>query len=135
MSQEKLKILSKEKLLSYRDSHYLTVGGLLEFIKNNNIPDDAIVVSQRVEDIYFENHNWGVYKKEGEHANWMKDINEKIDSGVYDDKEKFPLMTEEMKKKFSDKDIEDACDQYHPVWCPVLYRDDKNDILFLDLHY
>ena len=135
MSEEKLRILSKEKLLSYRESHYLTVGRLLEFIKDNNIPDDAIVVSQRVEDIYFETHNWGVYRKEGYHTHWMRDINKKIEDGIFDDKEEFPLITEEMKKKFSEEDINNASEQYHPVWCPVLYKDDKNDILFLDLHY
>ena len=81
MSEEKLKVLTKDELLSYRNSHYLTVGRLLEFIKDNNIPEDAIVVSQRIEDIYFQTHHWGVYTKEGDHAHWMKDMNEKIDSG------------------------------------------------------
>lgn len=135
MSEKKLRVLSKEELLSYRSNHYLTVGRLLEFIKEHNISEDAIVVSQRIEDIYFDNHHWGVYTKEGDHTRWMKDMNQKIDAGVFDDKEKYPLITEEMKKKFSDDDIADACDQYHPVWCPVLYKDDKDDILFLDLHY
>ena len=135
MSESKFKVLSKEKLLSYRESHYLTVGRLLEFIKKNNIPEDAIVVSQRVEDIYFETHSWGVYQKEGDHTRWMRDMNKKIDAGVFNDKEKFPLVTEEMKKKFTEDDINEAMDQYHPVWSPVLYKDDKDDILFLDLHY
>jgi hypothetical protein len=135
MSESKFKVLSKEKLLSYRESHYLTVGRLLEFIKENNIPEDAIVVSQRVEDIYFETHSWGVYQKEGEHTHWMRNMNGKIDSGVFDDKEKFPMITEEMKKKFTEDDINEAMDQYHPVWSPVLHKDDKDDILFLDLHY
>ena len=135
MSESKYKILSKEKLLSYKESGYLTVGGLLEFIKEHNLPDDAIVVTQRVEDIYYETHNWGIYLKEGEHTRWMKDFNKKIDDGVFEDKDQYPLFTEEMKKKFSDDDIKDAFEQYHPVWCPVLYRDDKDDILFLDLHY
>lgn len=135
MSESKFKVLSKEKLLSYRESHYLTVGRLLEFIKENNIPENALVVSQRVEDIYFETHSWGVYQKEGDHTRWMRDMNEKIDAGVFDDKEKFPLVTEEMKRRFTEDDINEAMDQYHPVWCPVLYKDDKDDILFLDLHY
>jgi hypothetical protein len=135
MSESKFKVLSKEKLLSYRESHYLTVGRLLEFIKKNNIPEDAIVVSQRVEDIYFETHNWGVYAKEGEHALWMKDINEKIDNGEFEDKAEYPMMSDELRKKFSEEEIKEAYDQYHPVWSPVLHRDDKDDILFLDLHY
>ena len=39
------------------------------------------------------------------------------------------------KKKFTEDDINEAMDQYHPVWSPVLHKDDKDDILFLDLHY
>lgn len=135
MSEEKLKTLTKDELLSYRNSHYLTVGRLLEFIKENNISENAIVVSQRIEDIYFQTHHWGVYTKEGEHTRWMRDMNEKIDSGFFEDKEKFPLFTEEMKKKFTEEDIAGSLDQYHPVWCPVSYKDDKDDVLFLDLHY
>lgn len=135
MSESKFKVLSKEKLLSYRENHFLTVGKLLEFIKENNIPEDALVVSQRVEDIYYETHNWGVYLKDGYHSHWMKDMNQKIDEGAFDDKNQFPMVTEEMKKKFTEDEITEAHEQYHPVWCPVLYKDDKDDILFLDLHY
>ena len=122
----------KEDIKKYE--HYLTVGKLLEFIKKYNIPEDAIVMSQRVEDVYFEKHSWGVYLKEGYGSHSMRSFNEKVDSGVFDDKEQYPLMTEELKNKFTEEDIKSSMEQYHPVWSPVYYKDD-NDILFLDLHY
>ena len=135
MSDKKQNIIKKEDLLKYKKNGYLTVGGLLEFIKENEIPNDAIVVTQRIEDIYYEQHGWKVYKKEGEHSHYMKTFNRKVDEGFYDDKEQYPDITEEDKKKFTEEDIEASMEQYHPVWCPVLYKDDKDDILFLDLHY
>ena len=36
----------------------LTVKELKVFIENNNIQDDAIILIERIKDIYFEKHNW-----------------------------------------------------------------------------
>ncbi len=124
--------ITKEQLKKY--DHYLTVGKLLEFIKKHNIPNDALVLSQRVEDIYFEKYSWGVYLKEGYGSHRMKEFNRSIDTGEFDDKEKYPSLTDEMKNKFTEEDIISSMEQYHPVWSPVYYEDDS-DILFLDLHY
>jgi hypothetical protein len=44
-----------------RDGHYLTVGRLKELLKD--YPDDALVVSQRVEDVYYEEHGWQTIDK------------------------------------------------------------------------
>lgn len=41
--------------------HYLTVGQLKKELEN--YPDDALVVSQRVEDVYYEKHGWETIKK------------------------------------------------------------------------
>lgn len=41
--------------------HYLTVGQLKESLKD--YPDDALVVSQRIEDVYYEKHGWKTLKK------------------------------------------------------------------------
>ena len=52
---------SKEGKERYRDKgHYLTVGQLRKQLEN--FPDDALVVSQRVEDVYYEKHNWETIK-------------------------------------------------------------------------
>lgn len=46
--------------------HYFTVDQLLDFIEKNNIPRDSKILTQRVEDFYYENNDWGVVYKEGE---------------------------------------------------------------------
>lgn len=126
--------LSKEKLLSYVNSGYLTVGRLKEFISEHELSDDSIIVVQRVEDFYYENNNWSVYLKEGEHAYYCKQWNKDIESGKYLDKKKFPKIKEENLKPFTEEQIKQSMEQYHPIWSCVRYRDDK-DVLFLDLHY
>ena len=53
-----------EDLSRYED--YLTVGRLKKFLENNpDLPDDALVLTQRVEDKYYEENGWGVVLKEG----------------------------------------------------------------------
>ena len=113
----------------------MTVGALKKFIEKHEVPDDALVVVQRVEDFYYEDHGWKVYLKEAEHSNWMKSYNDALDRGEFDDKEKYPDFKDEMRNKFTEEQIIEASSQYHPAWCPVLYEDDGKEILFLDLHY
>lgn len=48
-----MNIINKEGLDSFRKTGYLTVGKLKSFIEKNNIPDDALVLIERVEDKYF----------------------------------------------------------------------------------
>ena len=97
--------ISKEELTNEYD-HYLTVGGLKKFLYEHNLPESAKVVVQRVEDVYYEKHNWGVYLKEGMHT--FKD-----DDGVI---------------------VKSSMQQYHPAWCCAKYNDEDN-VLFIDLHY
>ena len=127
-----LKELSKKELKEY--VHYLTVGRLKEFLNEHDLPDDALVVTQRVEDHYYENNNWGVYLKEGESTYYAKQKNKDIKSGKYFDKENYPDAKPEDMKPYTDEEIRKTMEQYTPVWCCVRYPDDK-DILFLDLHY
>lgn len=125
--------LTKEELLKYRDGHFMTVGDLKKFIEKHNLSDDTLVVAQRVEDSYYEKGNWGVYLKEGEHYYYAIERNKKID-GEYNDKEQYPDLDISKLKKFNEEELKNFKEQYHPVWSPVRYNDDK-DILFLDLHY
>jgi hypothetical protein len=39
-------------------SGYMTVGDLKKFIKENRIPDDALILYQRIEDVYFKKYGW-----------------------------------------------------------------------------
>ena len=63
----------------------------------------------------------------------LRGFNESIDSGEF--QKKYSDMPEDIKKKFTEEDILESMDEYHPIWSPVLYKEDKNEILFLDLHY
>jgi hypothetical protein len=134
---KKTREISLEDLKNY--DYYCTVGKLLEFIKSKldsgELTKDSLVLSQRIEDFYFEKNGWGVVKKEGEHYHWSLEHNKKIDEGVYLDKEQYPLIKEDspILKKITEEEMEDSKDEYHPIWCPVVYTDDKN--LYLDLHY
>lgn len=107
-------VMSKDEILSFRSSGYLTVGALKEFIKKNELPDDAIVVTQRIEDGYFEGidvsgmrSTEGIVPQGTKSAPW----------GVYLKSQNFPDDT-----------------QYHPTWCCPVYTDEK-EILFIDSHY
>lgn len=101
----KVREITKEELKN-KYHHYLKVGDLKEFLHKYNLPNDANIVVQRVEDIYYEKHNWGVFLKEGD--NTFKDENGNF--------------------------IKESMDQYHPAWCCVKYID-EDDVLFINLHY
>lgn len=125
--------IDKDDIKKY--SHHLTVGRLKEFLDEHNLPDDAIVMVQRIEDRYFENNNWSVYLKEGEEYHNAIKWNKDIDSKKYHNKNDYPNMKHPEKlKKFSKKELEEMKDQYFHLFCPVYYKDDK-DILFLNAHY
>ena len=44
-----------------KHKHYLTVGQLKKYLAD--YPNDALIVSQRVEDVYYEKHGWQTLKK------------------------------------------------------------------------
>lgn len=123
-------ILTQEKLKDYK--HHLTIKNLKKMIEG--MPDDGLVLVQRIEDFYFENCHWGVILKEGEEYHYAKKWNEKLASGEYDDKDKYPNANPEEWKPYSNEDLELTKEQYHPAWCVVKYKDDP-DNLYLDLHY
>jgi predicted glycoside hydrolase/deacetylase ChbG (UPF0249 family) len=99
-----IKEITKEELKKY--NYYLTVGDLKKFLDKHNIPDNSPVLIQRVENVYYEKHHWGVYLKEGEHT--FKDNEGNL--------------------------VRESLEQYHPAWGCVKYEG-EDDILFIDLHY
>ena len=114
---------------------YLTVGKLLAYIKENNISNDALVLIQRIEDIYFEENGWSTVKKEGFMYNSEKEIIDKAKSGVYSDKSKYSNMTDEILKSIieSEDTLDECKEEYITVFSPVKYKNDDN--LYLDAHY
>jgi hypothetical protein len=129
--KNKLRELTKEELNHYKNSGYLTVGDLKKFLIENNLPDDAIVVTQRIEDIYFKN-NKSVYLKKGDEYYYAEQFNKDIKSGEY--KKEHPNVLNRYIKPKTKKELKETMEQYYPVWCCVSYKDD-NDILFFDSHY
>ena len=99
-----MKEITKEELKN-KYQEFLTVGKLKEFINSHNLPDDAKVLIQRGEDVYYEKHGWGVYLEEGEHT--FRD-----DLGNFN---------------------KSSLEQYHPAWCCVKYED-EDEMLFIGLH-
>ena len=134
-NKKKVSVLTKEDLLEHRVAGRLTVGDLKNYLnKHPNLSNDSIVVIERVEDHYYENNNWSVYKYGGEHYHNTLQWNKDIDSGKYLDKEQYPNMKEENLKKYTEEDLEEAKSQYTPAFC-VFSDPVYEDILFINLHY
>ena len=102
--------LTKEEIMQ---GHNMNVGQLKKFLAECRLPDDAKILVQRVEDVYFNENNWGVYRKEGEETAWLKKL------------KNIPVTEETIKS---------SMEQYHPAWWAGTYKDD-NDFLYIDLHY
>jgi hypothetical protein len=114
---------------------YYTVGDLLDFIKKHKLSRNSKILVERVEDVYYNKYGWKTVKKEG-NAYWdRKSLINKAKSGVFNDKSTYPNMTEEHINNIikSEEILDETKNEYHPVWCPVKYKDDDN--LYLDLHY
>jgi hypothetical protein len=115
--------------------HGLTVGDLRKFLMDHpEISDDQPVLIERVEDIYFQKHGWGVYLKEGEVYHNMLSFNEnmrnEIDRRGRGEEPEYGMEDPSMYIK---EPSEEDMNQYVPAWCCVKYKDD--DALFIDLHY
>lgn len=128
-----MKKLTREEL--HNRIHGLTVGELKRFLQNNpDLTDDAPVVIERVEDVYFEKHGWGVYLKEGEHYNYIlnhnKNMQEEIDRRERGEEPEYEKI--ENPKEFIKTPTDEDMNQYVPTWCCVKHKDEN--ILFIDLH-
>ena len=153
--------LSKEEVKKYPKSGFSTVGDLKRFLEEHKIPDDAPILIERVEDRYYDgvditgmsgckdtedgiypegskSEGWGVYLKKGQTYWDIKELNDRMTKETQRRKEgkepEYPKISDEDLEKYI-ADLDDSLmTQYHPIWCPVFYKDDP-DILFLDLHY
>jgi hypothetical protein len=99
--------------------HYLRVGDLKKELEK--YPDDALVVSQRVEDRYYE----------GVDISGMTGTLEDGTTGILPSGSK-STGWDTIKKP--DPFYEGWQQEYTPVWGICHYKDDKN-CLYLDLHY
>ena len=60
-TKDNVKKLTKEEA-NKGYQHHLTVGKLKEFLYKSELPNDAPVMIQRVEDFYFDKSGWKVYE-------------------------------------------------------------------------
>lgn len=112
----------------------LTVGDLKRFIEENKLSDDAPILVQRVEDVYFGKHGWGVLLQKSDFYYQCVKTNKMIDDGVYNNKDNYPNIDDPEKFRTTEEELESYKDQYIPTFCCVR-EDDKNDILLINLHY
>lgn len=56
-----LKKIFTAESFSGSDDNYLTVGKLKSDIEKYNIPDSAIVATERVQDFYYDRNGWVVH--------------------------------------------------------------------------
>jgi hypothetical protein len=148
-----MRLVEKSEIVQ---SQTMTVGDLLAFIKERNVPLDAKIMIQRVVDKYYEGFDisglmgpdgvlpegsmsepWGIYLKKGYAYYEAMEMNELMEAEIK--KRKEGLETEYPGIENPAEYIQDLNDtslqeQYHPAWSPVFY-DDETDLLFLDLHF
>lgn len=76
--------------------HVLTIGELQEMIRRTGLPENTPVVYERIEDGYFENHNWTTVDVDWEILPW--DQKHEIENP---DNYDFRYTTEEMAKAWN----------------------------------
>lgn len=127
--------ISKEEFLASK-ANRLTMGALRKFVeKNPQILDSAPVVTERIEDKYFDKEDgWQVILEKGFHYWQTSDFNEKMlkeiedrrkGQGEYD----FKLNPEECLVELTD----DLKEQFFSAWC--ISKNKDNSIVYIYNHY
>lgn len=138
----------------------LTVKQLKDFIEKNNLADDALVMIQRVEDMYYDgvdisgmrgcqytengifpegskSSGWLVYLKGGYHYHQQlkrnKEMLDEIERRQKGEESHYPGIEDPSKYIATEEQLNKLKEQYTPAHCPVVYSDEKH--LFIDLHY
>lgn len=132
-----MKKLEKEDLERYTKGGHLTVGDIKKwFEKNPDIPDDAPVLMERIPDVYFEKHGWGVHLKEGDGFYSCKRFNDEMIAEMtrrdLGEEPEYPKIEDPSKHIVELTD--EHMTQYYPLWSCVRYGD-EDGIMFIDAHY
>jgi len=120
---DKLKKLTKEELFHNHYPPSLTLKKFREITKD--MPEDSIILIERIHDTYFENHNWSVYLEENEYSFNEKESQNSIEtlSG-----ESIPQNPKDPKK------IEMLKSEYIPAhFC--IRRKSEPKLIYIDFHY
>lgn len=100
----------------------LTVGKLKRYVEN--LPDQTVVMVERVEDKYF-NNNWQTLKVKGEWYYEALDINQSIDSGEID-----PTLS-----KISEEDLNSLKSEFYSAWSSSILKENGKTALLIHSHY
>lgn len=141
--------LTKEEIERFR-KHSFTFGALKKFMMDNNIPDDTLVMVERVEDVYYEggcdisgirgcpDTPDGIFPEGSRASEWgvylVKDITY-LSASHYneciDNPEKYPEMVG--KTKIPDEELKTYMNQFHPSQACSYIEEDN--ILLIHVHY
>lgn len=133
----------------------LTMGDLAEFVyKNPQIPRDAKVLVERVEDIYFNGvdtsgmssgngilpegstaEGWKVLPVKGYDYNMAKEFNEKMSQEVLDrsNGKEWQYERIENPEDYIVELTDDLKEQFIPAWC--ISKDEDDQIVYIFNHY
>jgi len=138
-----MNVITKEELIS-KPRHSLTMGELCEFVYNNpQIPKDAPVMIERVEDTYFNKSEfngqklagWRVLLVEGYQYHSAKqyqlDILQEIEDRKNGKESQYPNMVNPEDHIFEVGD--DMKEQFYQPHCIV--SDNDNSIVYIYSHY
>jgi len=135
----------------FRDAY--TVGQLKKYLSDYNIPDDAKIFMQRIEDSYYEGSDisgmsgqledgtYGVLPEGSKAAGWDIVSKPTYEWYLHLDKikdieahrEDYPRITDESLELMKSMPVEIFSSEYTSLSSPVKYKGDNN--LYLDAHY
>lgn len=145
--------ISKEKMIASKGP-CLTMGDLAEFVYNNpQIPRDAKVLVERVEDKYFDgidisgmssgegvlpegskSEGWGVVLVEGDNYYYTREFNEKMKVEIELRKEGKGEYSEDLNPEEVIVELtDDLKDQFFRAWC--ISKENDDSMVYIFNHY
>ena len=131
------KPMDNERLKSFQDGCYLTVGKLKEQLYKYP-HSDALVMIERVGDSYYRDGGWESQYKKGYHwhntVSYNKKMEEEITRRERGEEPEYPNMKDPSKYIFKDESqLVYLMEQYHPAFCATTHKDEEH--LYINLHY
>lgn len=127
-----MKHYTKEELIN-SNHHGLTMGDLAEFVyKNPQIPRNTKILTERIEDKYFQNYNWKTLLVEGEQYYNAEEFNNKMLQEIDDRKNCKGQYQKELNPQDAIVELtDDFKEEFFPAWC---ISKDKNFVYIFN-HY
>ena len=131
-----IKTISKKELLDIK-RHDFTIGDIRKFLKQNeDLKDDAVVLIERIEDIYFNKNNWSVYLEPGDSLynqdRMNKEMMDEVERRKRGEESEYPKI--ENPEDYICKIDDSFKDQFIPANC-ISRHCGEDDLIFIHLHY